>query len=182
MYIYIYIYIYMCVCVCMYLCSVLQCVAVCSSMLQCVALCWNVLQCVAVWCHAYTGVEHMSRSRRRSEFKYLYLQISLAFPCRRLSDGDSIFSLTTCLEYCGLPWFFLESYRDSCDNLIEIFAFVVISSVMSSARGTYVYLVYICVSCVSHRVSHVCILCVSSHLCPVSKVLCIDTLFFAHEP
>jgi len=36
-----------------YICSVLQCVAVCCNVLQCVAECCSVLQCGAAWCHCW---------------------------------------------------------------------------------------------------------------------------------
>ena len=64
--------------------------------------------------------------------------------------------------------------RDSCDNLIEIFASAIISSATSSAHGTYAYLVCL--------VTFVCLItsCVSRHNCVPFPRLCALIRCFLH--
>ena len=58
-------------------CSVLQCIAVYDSVLQCVAVCCSAWQCVAVG-DSQLITHHIgsfSHGQRRSDFKYIQLQI-----------------------------------------------------------------------------------------------------------
>jgi len=122
-------------------CTVVHCAAVCCSVLQCVVSvlkgrggrkCANV--CVAVCCTA-TRCNTLFHSRRRSDFKYLDLQISLGFQGSRLSDGDSVYTCENLFEILGTPVNFFESYGDSRENLFEILVIVNILSRISSGRG-----------------------------------------------
>jgi len=56
------------------------------------------------WSHERLTHKHIkSRSRKRSDLKYLDFQIWLVFPATLLSDGDSIYSDGTLFEIFGFP-------------------------------------------------------------------------------
>jgi len=79
-------------------------------------------------------------SRRRSDLRYMDLQICPVFPDNLLSDGDPVYSRETLLIILGTPEkTCLICTGDSRENMWEILAVEIVLCLIFSVRG------YICV-------------------------------------
>jgi len=97
-----------------------------------------VRQYIYIYIYIYVYI-YIYSSRRRSDWKYLDLQIG-QFSCPLLwVTGILVYSVKISVNFWGIPWKLVWKLQGLSENLFEMWAVVIILSQISSARGLCTY-------------------------------------------
>ena len=93
------------------------------------------------WLHANPSHQRIHRSRRRSDLKYLDLQILRFYRKLFWVTGTPVTHLKPRLKFGDSRENVSDMYGDSCEDLLEILAVVIIWRLMSSVCGACLKLI-----------------------------------------